>query len=347
MPKSRSLKLSFIPYTLNLKHKFSVAWGSRETTPVVLTQIEYDGIKGFGEASMPPYLGESVESVTRFLMSVDLARFGDIIELEAIISYVDSLAPGNNAAKASVDIALHDLVGKLQAKPWHRIWGLNPANTPYTSFTIGIDEPAVVKKKVTEAEDFRILKIKLGSDNDRAIIAAIREMTSKELYADVNQGWRDKHHALEMIHWLKDQGVTLIEQPMPDSMEKELKWLIDKSPLPVFADEGIKTIEDIERRKGLYDGVNIKLMKCGGMRNAYRILSIAREAGMKVMIGCMTETSCGVSAASQLSPAADYADLDGNLLISNDCYKGVTVVGGKICLSEKHGIGITENSIIF
>jgi L-Ala-D/L-Glu epimerase len=347
MPKSRSLKLSFVPYTLNLKHKFSVAWGSRETTPVVLTRIEYDGIKGYGEASMPPYLGESVESVTRFLTKVDLTRFGDIIEIEAIINYVDSLAPGNFAAKASVDIALHDLVGKLQDKPWYKIWGLNPDNTPYTSFTIGIDEPAVIKKKVSETGDYRILKVKLGSDNDRAMISAIREMTSKELYVDVNQGWKDKHYALDMIHWLKEQGVTLIEQPMPDSMEKELKWLIDKSPLPVFADEGIKTIEDIERRKGLYDGVNIKLMKCGGMRNAYRILNIARESGMKVMIGCMTETSCAVSAASQLSPAVDYADLDGNLLISNDCYSGVMVVGGKITLSEKPGIGIKGNSIIF
>lgn len=347
MPKSRSLKLSFLPYTLNLKHKFSVAWGSRESTSAVLTQIEYDGVKGYGEASMPPYLGESVESVTRFLMNVDLNRFGDIIEIEAIISYIDSLSPGNYAAKASVDIALHDLVGKLQDKPWYRIWGLNPANTPYTSFTIGIDEPLVVKKRVAEADEFSILKVKLGSDNDREIIKAIREKTTKELYVDVNQGWKDKHYALDTIHWLKEQGVTLIEQPMPDNMEKELKWLIDNSPLPVFADEGIKTIEDIERRKGLYDGVNIKLMKCGGMRNAYRILSIAREAGMKVMIGCMTETSCGVSAASQLSPAADYADLDGNLLISNDCYKGVTVVGGKITLSQKPGIGIMENRIIF
>lgn len=340
-------KLNFVPYMLKLKHPFSVAWGTRKETPVVLTRIEFEGLAGNGEASMPPYLGESVDSVTRFLSKINLPDFTSIGDIEGIMNHVNSIEQGNYAAKASIDIALHDLAGKMAGAPLYNIWGLDPDDTPFTSFTIGIDTREKVMAKVEEALEYKILKIKLGGDNDREIIESVREVTDKLLYVDVNQGWTDKDYALDMIYWLKEQNVAIIEQPMPDNMEEDLAWLIKRSPLPVFADEGIKTVADMERRKGFYHGVNIKLMKCGGLINARRILDIARQSGMKVMIGCMTETSCAVSAAAQLSPAVDYADLDGNLLIDNDCYEGAGVWEGKIILPDKPGIGITDKKQIF
>jgi L-Ala-D/L-Glu epimerase len=340
-------KLKFAPYMLKLKHPFSVAWGTRSETPVVLIRIEYEGLTGYGEASMPPYLGESVESVTRFLFKIKLPDFTSISDIEEIMNRVNSIEHGNYAAKASVDIALHDLAGKMAGTPLYNIWGLNPDDTPFTSFTIGIDTREKVMAKVEEALEYKILKIKLGGNNDREIIESVREITDKLLYVDVNQGWSDKDYALDMIYWLKEQNVAIIEQPMPDSMEDDLSWLIERSPLPVFADEGIKTVADMVRRKGFYHGVNIKLMKCGGLLNARRILDIARQSGMKVMIGCMTETSCAVSAAAQFSPAVDYADLDGNLLIDNDCFDGAVISEGKIILPDKPGIGLTEKMQIF
>jgi L-alanine-DL-glutamate epimerase-like enolase superfamily enzyme len=271
---------------------------------------------------------------------VDLSQFSGPFLMEEILNYVEQLAPGNYAAKASVDIALHDLVGKLMNQPWYRIWGLNPEKTPVTSFTIGIDTPEVVRKKVEEAAPYRILKVKLGQDTDKEMIRTIRSVTDKPLCVDVNQGWKEKDMALDMIYWLKEQGIVFVEQPMPKALVEELAWLTQKSPLPVIADESVQTISDIRKVDGIYSGINIKLMKCGGMRSAFKMINTARALNMKVMIGCMTETSCAVTAAAQLSPMVDWADLDGNLLISNDIYEGVTVVDGKLILSDRPGIGV-------
>jgi len=338
----RGLILRFRPYDLQLKHVFTIATNSRTSTPVMLTEIDYDGVTGFGEASMPPYLGESHETVNNFLNKVDLSQFSSPFLIEEILNYIDQLAPGNYAAKASVDIALHDLVGKLMNQPWYRIWGLNPGKTPFTSFTIGIDTPDVVKQKVKEASPYRILKVKLGQDTDKEMIEAIRSVTDTPLCVDVNQGWKDKKMAQDMIYWLKEQGVIFVEQPMPKAMVEEIAWLTQNSPLPVIADEAVQTIGDIKKADGVYSGINIKLMKCGGMRSAFKMINTARALSMKVMIGCMTETSCAVSAAAQLSPMVDWADLDGNLLISNDIYEGVTVVDGKLKLPDRPGIGIIK-----
>lgn len=340
--KKAELRLSYYPYTLDLRHEFSVAWGSRKTTPVVLTKVEFEGMVGFGEASMPPYLGESVDSVLAFLSKVKLSLIDDIFDIESITSYLETIAPGNFAAKASVDIAIHDLVGKLLGKPWFRILNLDPGLAPLTSYTIGIDKSEVVRKKVLEAEQFKIFKVKVGGGNDREMIDTIREVTDKPLIVDVNQGWTDRYYALDMIQWLNERNVILVEQPMPGSMEKDIEWLVNLSPLPIFADEAIKTIDDLREKQSLYHGVNIKLMKCGGMHRAFDMIKVARKAGMKIMIGCMTETSCAVSAAAQLSPAADFADLDGNLLITNDCFIGVKILDGFVSLSEGHGIGVIE-----
>jgi L-Ala-D/L-Glu epimerase len=220
------------------------------------------------------------------------------------------------------------------------MWGLNPAKTPNTSFTIGIDTADVVKEKTKEASEFKILKVKLGRENDKEMIETIRSVTNVPICADVNQGWTDKNTALEMSKWLADKGIVFLEQPMPKTAKDDLAWLTQHSPLPVIGDEGVQGLEDVVSASQIYSGINIKLMKCGGLRAARKMIALARALNMKVMIGCMTETSCAVSAAAQLSPLVDWADLDGNLLISNDIFDGVKVLEGKITLSDRPGIGI-------
>lgn len=335
------LKLRFKPYDLQLKHTFTLAGSSRTTTAVMLTEIEYDGIIGYGEASMPPYLGESHATATKFLSSLDLNQFNDPFRLDEILEYVDQKAEGNCAAKASVDIALHDLLGKIMGQPWYKIWGFNAEDTPNTSFTIGIDTDEVVRQKVKEAEGFKILKVKLGRDNDKQMIETIRSVTDVPMCVDVNQGWTDKKHALEMTQWLKEKGIEFVEQPMPKTAIDDIAWLTQHSPLPIIADEALQRLADVKEAHGVYSGINIKLMKCTGMREAHKMITLARALDMKVMIGCMTETSCAVSAAAQLAPKVDWADLDGNLLISNDVFSGVRVIDGKITLIDQPGIGIT------
>jgi L-alanine-DL-glutamate epimerase-like enolase superfamily enzyme len=340
--KRSPLKLKFTPYTLQLKHAFTLSTSSRTTTAVMLTEIEYDGVKGYGEASMPPYLGESHETVARFLSQLDLSQFDDPFLLEDILTYVDKSMSGNYAAKASVDIALHDLWGKLSGRPLYQMLGLDPVKTPHTSFTIGLDTPDVVRQKVAEAGPYSILKVKLGRDNDREMIEVIRSCTDKPLCADVNQGWKVKEHALEMAQWLKDKGVVFLEQPMPKEQSDDIAWLTQKSPIPVIGDEAIQNLNDLIKYREVYSGINVKLMKCGGIRAAYNMMKAARMMGLKVMIGCMTETSCAVTAAAHLSPLADWCDLDGNLLISNDVFEGLKIINGKVTLPDRPGVGVVK-----
>ncbi|HIU38224.1 MAG TPA: dipeptide epimerase [Candidatus Limisoma intestinavium] len=339
--KSGRLNLSFKPNELKLRHAFNLARSSRTTTPDVLVQLEYDGIIGYGEASMPPYLGESIESVSTFLSKLDLSQFSDPFRIEEILDYVDHVAPDNRAAKASVDIALHDLLGKIMGQPWYKIWGLSPEKTPYTSFTIGIDTAEVVRQKVDEAAPYKVLKVKMGLDNDKELVEIIRSKTDRPICVDANQGWTSKEEALEMCHWLKERNCLFVEQPFDKSMIDETAWLRERSPLPIIADEFLQRLPDVMRAYQVYDGINIKLMKSTGMYEAYKMAVLAKGLGMKLMIGCMTETSCAISAAAQLAPMVDWADLDGNLLISNDSFDGVKVVDGKIQLVDKPGIGVT------
>lgn len=344
------MKIRAYPYELKLRHVFTVATNTRTTTQGVQVEIEYDGIIGYGEASMPPYLQKelgTVESVMEFInKKVNLEQFRSPFEIEDILNYVDTLSESDAAAKAAVDIALHDLVGKLMQQPWYKIWGLNPDKTPSTTFTIGIDTADVVRQKTKEcAEQFNILKVKLGRDNDKEMIETIRSVTNLPLAIDANQGWKDKKHALDMIHWLKEKGIVMIEQPMPKTQIDDIAWVTQHSPLPVYADESIQRLSDVVKLKGVFSGINIKLMKCTGMREGHKMALTARALGMDVMIGCMTETSCAISAAAQLSPLVDFADLDGALLISNDRFKGMEVVKGKITLNDLPGIGVTPLSV--
>ena len=338
--KSGKMHLSYSPYELKLRHAFNLAKYSRTTTPDVQVQIEYDGIIGYGEASMPPYLGESVESVMKFLSKVDLSQFNDPFRIEEILEYVDSIEANNRAAKASVDIALHDLLGKIMGQPWYKICGLSPEKAPNTSFTIGIDKAEIVRQKVIEAEPYKVLKVKMGLDNDKELVEIIRQMTDRPICVDANQGWSDKHKALEMIEWLYDKNCLFVEQPMPKEMIDETAWLREHSNLPIIADEAFQRIGDIKRFHGVYDGINIKLMKSTGLHEAYKMVTLARALDMKIMVGCMTETSCAVTAAAQLSPLVDWADLDGNLLIANDRFDGIKIVNGRVTIPDRPGIGV-------
>ena len=336
--------LRFTPYTAELRHAFTIATASRTSTPEMLVEIEHEGVVGYGEASMPPYLGESQASAAAFLARVDLGRFPDPFQLGEILPAIDALAPGNTAAKAAVDIALHDWIGKKLGAPWHRIWGLDPTKAPVTSFTIGIDTPEVVRQKTREAAPYKIIKVKLGRDpaTDRALIDAIRDVTDRPITVDANQGWPDRADALLMIEWLATRGVLFIEQPMPKENPADTAWLRERSPLPLIADESVQRLPDVRRAPGVFDGINIKLMKCTGLREAHQMITVARALGLKVMLGCMTETSCAISAAAQLSPLVDWADLDGALLIKNDVFLGTTVVDGKITLNDLPGIGVVK-----
>jgi L-alanine-DL-glutamate epimerase-like enolase superfamily enzyme len=336
------MEFRFYPYMLELKHTFTIATSSRTTTPTMMVEVEKDGIIGYGEASMPPYLGESQETAAAFLSKVDLKKYDTFFVLEDILGDIERIAPGNNAAKAAVDIALHDWLGKKMGYAWFQIWGLNPENTPVTTFTIGIDTKAVVRQKVKEADIYKVLKVKLGRDNDKEMIETVREVTDKPIRADANQGWRDKTYALKMIEWLATKNVECIEQPMPREMVEEHAWLKERCPIPIIGDESVVRLADVRKAYGVYHGINVKLMKCTGMSEAYKMVLLARSLEMKVMLGCMTETSCAISAATQLSPLVDYADLDGAVLIKNDLFKGATIVDGRMVMPKGPGIGVTK-----
>jgi len=337
------LKLVFKPYDLRLNHVFRISRGARTSTPLVLTKLSYEGVDGFGEASMPPLYGESIDSACAFLAKVDLSRFSDPFNTEEILAYVDGLAPGNQAAKAAVDIALHDLIGKLLQIPLHRYFGL-PAVQHHTCMTISIDTPEEMAKKTLEYPDYQYLKIKLGTENDRAMIEAIRAVSNQPFFIDANQGWNEKEKALDFIYWLKEQNTVFIEQPMLKENKQDQAWLTERSPLPIVGDEGVQRLCDIKEAAGLYHGVNIKLMKSTGIREGFKMAVTAKALGMHVMLGCMSETSCAISAAAHLGALAEWVDLDGNLYVSNDPYRGATATNaGLISLTELPGIGLTES----
>lgn len=337
------MKLKFTPHTLYFKRPFKIAHGVRTSTPIVIVELEHEGIIGYGEASMPPYLGESHESVLAFLKQVSplLEKQKDPFQIESILSEVDLFAPDNSAAKASIDIALHDLTGKLKNKPCWQLFDADKNKAPFTTYTLGIDEPEIVKQKIEEGKDFRILKVKLNGENDKAIISNIRSITNKPIAIDVNQGWKNKEDALKMIEWLADKNVLFVEQALLKNNLEDSYWLFERSPLPLFADESIQRYNDIDDVKDCFHGINIKLMKCTGMHEAHKMILRAREFNLKVLIGCMSETSCAISAAAQLSPFSDYADLDGALLIKNNLFDGITFTEGKITLNDMPGIGVT------
>jgi L-alanine-DL-glutamate epimerase-like enolase superfamily enzyme len=334
------MKLTYQPFELTLRHPFTIAKFSRTSTPVMLLQLEHEGQTGYGEASMVPYMGESFESATAFLSKVDAGQFKFPFDFGAIIAYLDSLAPGNPAIKAAIDIALHDLEGKLLGKPCWELLGSNPTLMPPTSYTVGIDTPEVVLQKVKEGADFKLIKVKLGRDNDKELIQIIRSVTDVPVYVDANQGWTNRKQSLDMTYWLQEQGVVLIEQPMLKTDIEGNAWLTANSPVPIIGDEAVQRFEDVEKARGVYHGINVKLMKSAGMYEAKRMIDKARELDLKILIGCMSETSCASLAAAALAPQCDWMDIDGPFLTNNNPYQTPQIIDGKYQLSAAPGLGL-------
>jgi len=335
------MKLTFKPFELQLKHRFTIARFSRTSTPVMLVQLEHEGYTGYGEASMVPYMGESHETATAFLQKVDVSQLQYPFNYAAIMGYLDSLAPGNPAVKAAIDMALHDLEGKLLGQSCWQLLGSEPGHMPVTSLTIGMDTPDVIAQKVQEAGHMRVIKVKLGGQEDKKLIETVRSLTEVPLYVDANQGWTDRQQSLDLIYWLHSQGIQLIEQPMPKTDPDGNAWLTEHSPVPIIGDEAVQRLPDVERASGIYHGINIKLMKSAGMYEAGEMIASARRLGLKILIGCMSETSCATLAAAALAPQCDWADLDGPLLVSNNPYKMPDLINGKWVLSNEPGLGLT------
>jgi L-alanine-DL-glutamate epimerase-like enolase superfamily enzyme len=279
-----------------------------------------------------------VETVRGLLEEADPAQFSKI--MTEIFRRIE----GQYAAKAAIDIALMDWNGQKLGVPLYRYFGLDAKDAPITTFSIGIDNPETTRQKVEEAAAFPVLKIKVGLDSDEATLAAVRAVTKKPLRVDANEGWTDREVAVRKINWLETQGVEFVEQPMPADRIEDTRWVRSRVHIPIIADESCLHAQDIPKVKDAFDGINVKLDKAGGMLEAYRMIQIAKAFGMKTMLGCMVSSSCSVTAAAHLSPLVDYADLDGNLLIANDPYAGVTVREGKLILPNKPGLGLTRRN---
>jgi L-alanine-DL-glutamate epimerase-like enolase superfamily enzyme len=332
-----SLKLSYCPYFLQFRHPFGLSHISRTETPTVYVKLEKNDKTGYGEATLPPYLGETQESVIHFLKKA--AHLLDTNFDLAKIPQIDSLTPGNSAAKAALDIALHDLFGKLANKPAFELLSFPKPPAKETSVTIGIGDLSLIPQKLEELKDFHLIKVKLGNPNDREIIEAIRKVTDKPLVVDVNQGWPQKDFALEMIQWLSKRNVEYVEQPLAKENYVDSRWLKERSSLPVVADESFQRYTDLQKIDENFSGLNLKLMKCTGLQEGAKIILAAREKKLKINIGCMSESSCGIAAASQLMHYADWIDLDGPMLIKNDPFGGVTFKDGKLNPAAAPGTG--------
>jgi L-alanine-DL-glutamate epimerase-like enolase superfamily enzyme len=328
---------------LNLRHTWTTTMSSSEYRDTLHLRYTRDGITGYGEGAPIVRYKEDAKSAQKAVESVqDLLSQTNPWHVEELEDEIWKRVPGEWAGKSAMDIAIMDWLGKKLNIPLYQWFGLDPARAPITTFSIGMDKPEVVKQKVEEAAQFPVLKIKVGLSTDEEMIASVRAATKKPLRVDANEGWTNKEEAVKKINWLSTQGVEFIEQPIPASMIGDIKWIRERVHMPIIADEACERPPDVFKCKEAgFDGVNIKLDKAGGIRNAYKMLQIAKGLGMKTMLGCMVSSSCTVTAAAHLSPLVDYADLDGNLLIANDPYRGVLVKEGKIVLPNGPGLGLT------
>jgi len=327
---------------LNLLHTWTTTMSASQYRDTLYVAFSRDGITGHGEGAPIVRYKEDAESARKAVESVrELLLSANPMRFSKTLAEVFKRVPGEWAGKASIDIALMDWVAQRLGIPLYEYFGLDPADAPVTTFSIGIDTPEITKQKTLEAADYPILKVKVGLSTDEPTIEAVRSVTKKPLRVDANEGWTDKEEAVRKINWLEKQGVEFIEQPMPASMIEETRWVRSRVHLPIIADEACERPADIVKVKDAYDGVNVKLDKCGGVLQAFRMIQMAKALGMRTMLGCMVSSSVSVTAAAHLSPLVDYADLDGNLLISNDPYRGVRVVKGKLTLPDKPGLGLT------
>jgi L-alanine-DL-glutamate epimerase-like enolase superfamily enzyme len=330
---------------LKLRHTWTTTMSSSEFRDTLHARFTRDGITGYGEgAPIVRYHEDAMgcqKALEPHLAFLDAAN---PLEFEKLKAELFQKFEGNFAAKAAVDVALMDWVGKRMNVPLYRLLGLDPAAAPLTTFSIGIDTPEITRQKVKEAEAFPVLKIKVGLKTDEPTIEAVRSVTKKPLRVDANEGWTDKEEAVRKINWLETQGVEFVEQPMPAHMIEETRWVRSRVHLPLIADEAAVNVRAIPKLVDAFDGINVKLDKCGGFQEAMRMIQVAQSLGFKTMLGCMISSSVSVTAAAHLSPLVDYADLDGNLLIANDMFAGVTVREGKLVLPDGPGLGLKKNS---
>jgi L-alanine-DL-glutamate epimerase-like enolase superfamily enzyme len=326
---------------LNLRHTWTTTMSSSAYRDTLHVRFIRDGVTGHGEGAPIVRYQENAADAQRAVQSVQgLVTAADPWHFQKLMTQIFERVPGQYAAKAALDIALMDWVGQKLGVPLYRYFGLDPNDSPITTFSIGIDTPEITRQKVREAAPFPVLKIKVGLDTDEATIAAVRSVTDKPLRVDANEGWKDKEEAARKINWLAGQGVEFVEQPMPADMLEETRWVRERVRLPLIADEACQHASDIPKLMGIFAGVNVKLDKSGGILEALKMLQMARALGLKTMLGCMVSSSVSVTAAAHLSPLVDYADLDGNLLIANDPFSGVQVKEGKLLLPNRPGLGL-------
>jgi L-alanine-DL-glutamate epimerase-like enolase superfamily enzyme len=328
---------------LNLRHTWTTTMSSSAYRDTLHVRYTRDGVTGVGEGAPIVRYNEDAVGGRRAVETVrDLLLSADPWTFEKLHAEVSRRVEGQYAAKAALDIALLDWVGQKLGVPLYRYFGLDAADAPVTTFSIGIDTPEITRQKVREAEAFPVLKIKVGLDTDEPTLEAVRSVTKKPLRVDANEGWKDREEAVRKINWLESQGVELIEQPLPADRSDDIRWVRSRVHMPIFADEACLSVRDIPKLVDAYDGINVKLDKAGGILEGLRMIEMARALGLRVMLGCMVSSSASITAAAHLSPLVDYADLDGNLLVANDPYAGVGVEGGKLLLPDRPGLGLVK-----
>ena len=326
---------------LKTRHPFIIARGSQDTyRTVAIRLVDGDGNEGWGEAAPQRYYGETPETVLAALEAYATVLPDDPFQLDTAEAAFQLALHGNNSARAALSTALHDLVGKRLGVPVYRLWGLDAAKCPLSTFTIGIDTPERIRMKVQEAEQYPVLKIKLGTSDDLAILRAIRDVTKKELRVDANAGWTRKQ-AIRMLPVLEEFGVTVLEQPLDPLDLEGLGEVTRHARIPVIVDESCLVATDIPALVGRVDGINLKLAKTGGLREALKMIAIARAHHLMVMVGCMIESSIGITAMAHLTPLVDICDLDGAALLAHDPYVGATIDGGQLRLPEGPGLGLS------
>jgi L-alanine-DL-glutamate epimerase-like enolase superfamily enzyme len=337
---SPALRMDVEVLTLRTKHPFVIARGGQSDHRTVWVRLtDSEGNEGWGEAAPSKYYGETADSVVAALQLYGGMLPDDPFHLEEAERRWEDTLRGNAAARAALSAALHDLVGKRLNVPVFRMWGLDPCMAPKSTFTIGLDAPDRIRAKVMEADQYPILKVKLGTDHDLDILRAIREATDKEIRVDANCGWTVKR-TLRMLPVLDEFGVTVLEQPLVPHDLDGLAAVTAQADIPVIADESCLTSVDIPPLVGKVDGINIKLAKCGGLREALRMIAVARAHGLMVMVGCMIESSLGITAAAHFTPLVDIVDLDGAALLADDPFVGATIAGGQVSLPAGAGLGV-------
>jgi L-Ala-D/L-Glu epimerase len=341
------ITLTHEPLDLPFKGAWTISRGTRRSAENVLVRLRWSApggstLEGLGEAAPYAFYGELRGTVQACLDEFGQLLGDDPFAIDAIMQRIEARLRHNSSAKAAVDLALHDLQGKLLGKPLWQVWGLDPALSPVTSFSIGLDEPAEMARKARDAAAFPILKIKLGTARDIEIMEAIREaVPGHRLVVDANAAWSTKQ-ALRRVRELEGYKIDFMEQPVAADDLEGLRLIRENSPFPVIADESCATEEDVPRLAGCVDGVNVKLMKCGGLRRARRLIAAARAHHMQVMCGCLIESSVAITAAAQLLPLLDYADLDGNLHLAHDPFDGVTCEAGRLTVPDRPGLGVVS-----